>query len=91
MFVLQTSKNAVYKTLWKKISQDPKNNMVQSSNEGIRKVMTGSYAFIGDKTNLLVEAGKDRRLTFLEEEFFPGKVGMAFPKRSPYTRHFSRK
>ena len=74
------------KALWKRILEDPKGNLVQSTQDGIRKVKTGSFAFIGDQTNLGMEIGNDQGLTLLEEMFYSANFAMALPKNSPYTK-----
>ena len=67
---------------------DP-NALVKSNSEGFARVKSGTYAYIGEKTNFEAETANDCNFTFLDEEFYKTNFGFALHEGSPYTIHFS--
>ncbi|XP_066961643.1 ionotropic receptor 21a-like isoform X2 [Macrobrachium rosenbergii] len=66
-----------------------------SSDESMRRVAAGSYAYIYFRSNLqtivntqFTTKNGETNLHISSEEFFPGGYGWAFPKGAPYRRTF---
>ncbi|XP_055338016.1 glutamate receptor ionotropic, kainate 2-like isoform X2 [Paramacrobiotus metropolitanus] len=89
-------KNSVYPDyvrMWDAIKADPKNNLVQSHDEGIAKVkkpegMKG-YAYLMESITLDYITSRDCNLTGIGNPLDTKGYGVAFPKNSPFREEIS--
>ena len=81
---------SVYAKLWSGI-ENRKDSIVANQAEGLGKVRSERYGYIGEKTPMLTDVSTDCTLAFIREEFFKSGFGFAMPEGWPYTKYFSNK
>ncbi|XP_068238809.1 ionotropic receptor 21a-like [Palaemon carinicauda] len=88
--LFSTSNVILYQELFKRMT-------FYSSEESMRRVAEGKYAYIYFRSNLqtivnteFTASSGETNLHISSEEFFPGGYGWAFPKGAPYRRTFDK-
>ncbi|XP_078584743.1 glutamate receptor ionotropic, delta-2-like [Branchiostoma floridae x Branchiostoma japonicum] len=87
----QSSRIEVYQKMWKFMTNSDPPTLMNTAEEGFRKVREGNYAFIWDTPILEYVALNDPEcsLTTAENSFYERGYGIALQRDSPYREAFS--
>ncbi|XP_078665309.1 glutamate receptor ionotropic, delta-2-like [Branchiostoma floridae x Branchiostoma belcheri] len=87
----QSSRIEVYQKMWKFMTNSDPPTLMETADEGFRKVREGNYAFIWDTPIIEYVAlnDPDCSLTTAENSFYERGYGIALQRDSPYREAFS--